>query len=789
MKIRFGALALVAMLAACSSQDQTATGDAQKGSQASATSPGVGAAISGYSNDSKRTLGNAPDRGELFGYKKGAAVLHKGAYTLRPIALSEEHAIRGVATGMMTLPGPNGEQIKIRYQRHEESPDGNWSWIGRVVGGDASREAIITFGEHAVFGSIPQANGPSLQLTTERGIAYLVQADASRLLRGVRAGGDAKVPAAYGASSARETESLVASATQKIHANALGVSPKAFTAANTVDLVAGYSNGLATRLGGPSVAVTKLVNLVAAANAALTNSNINGQIRLVNALQVNYADNTDNGTTLDQLTGSNGTAPVTVPASLAPLRAARETYGADLVTLVRDFKSENNGCGIAWLLGANQSPITIAGDAPFAYSVVSEGSYDLGGSTYYCEDITLIHELAHNMGSAHDLGNAGGNSGRYPYSYGNKTAAAQGNFFTVMAYGDNNQTLYRVFSNPLITTCGGLACGVANQVDNARSLNQTIPVVATFRANVVPFPNGGANDINADGRSDLFLRYGTSGGFAGYWIMNGASIVSASSALAAPANHEVAAKGDFNGDSRLDVLWYRASDRNLVLWQGNATGGFDTVGVGGLSPGWLVSGAGDINGDGRSDLFLRYGTSGGFAGYWIMNGASIVSASSALAAPANHDVAARGDFNGDGRLDVLWYRASDRNLVLWQGNTTGGFDTIGVGGLSPGWLVSGAGDINADGRSDLFLRYGTSGGFAGYWIMNGASIVSASSALAAPANHEVAAKGDFNGDGRLDVLWYRASDRNLALWQGNATGGFDTVGVGGLSSGWTVSAD
>ena len=73
--------------------------------------------------------------------------------------------------------------------------------------------------------------------------------------------------------------------------------------------------------------------------------------------------------------------------------------------------------------------------------------------------------------------------------------------------------------------------------------------------------------------------------------------------------------------------------------------------------------------------------------------------------------------------------------------------------------------------------------------MNGASIVSASSALAAPANHEVAAKGDFNGDSRLDVLWYRASDRNLALWQGNATGGFDTVGVGGLSSGWTVSAD
>ncbi|MGH8061479.1 MAG: hypothetical protein ACREO7_05640, partial [Pseudoxanthomonas sp.] len=185
--------------------------------------------------------------------------------------MSEEHAIRGVATGMMTIPAPDGSEIKIRYQRHEESPDGNWSWIGRVVGGDQGREAIITFGEHAVFGSIPQANGPSLQLTTEHGIAYLVQADAARLFRGTRAGGDARVPAAYGASSAHETEALVASATQKIQAKALAVNPKAVPAANTVDLVAGYSNGLATRLGGASVTVTKLTNLVAAANAALSN--------------------------------------------------------------------------------------------------------------------------------------------------------------------------------------------------------------------------------------------------------------------------------------------------------------------------------------------------------------------------------------------------------------------------------------------------------------------------------------------------------------------------------------
>lgn len=754
MKIRFGALALVAMLAACSSQDQTTTGDAQKGSQASATSPGVGADISGYSNDSKRTLGNAPDRGELFGYKKGAAVLHKGAYTLRPIALSEEHAIRGVATGMMTLPGPNGEQIKIRYQRHEESPDGNWSWIGRVVGGDAGREAIITFGEHAVFGSIPQANGPSLQLTTERGIAYLVQADASRLLRGVRAGGDTRVAASYAASSSSETDSLVASAMQKVQAQALAGSSKAVPAANTVDLVAGYSSGLATRLGGPSVAITKLVSLVAAANAALANSNVNGQIRLVNALQVNYADNTDNGAALDQLTGNNGTTPVTVPASLAPLRAARETYGADLVTLVRDFKSENNGCGIAWLLGANQQPITVAGDAPFAYSVISEGSYDLSGSTYYCEDITLIHELAHNMGSAHDLANAGGNSGRYPYSYGYKTTAALGNFFTVMAYGDNGQTLYRVFSNPLINTCGGLTCGVVDQVDNARSLNQTIPVAATFRATVVPVKQKLYADYNGDGLSDAVWRNSTSGENIVWWAAN-ADTRAQIGFVPGPA-WQIVAAGDFGGDGLSDLFWRNSATGENIIWHSaNATNLQQGQIV--ADANWRVAGSGDFNGDGKYDIFWRNSATGANIIWWsgVFTGNSSVQT-----VPAPWIIVGIGDFNSDGQADIFWRNpANGENIIWFSANPASILYAQPVVGAA--WQVVGTGDFNGDGKSDLFWRNSTSGVNIIWWS---GSFNNASGIATVANSWKVVATGDYNGDGLYDLLWRNSISGENSIW-------------------------
>ena len=59
--------------------------------------------------------------------------------------------------------------------------------------------------------------------------------------------------------------------------------------------------------------------------------------------------------------------------------------------------------------------------------------------------------------------------GLYDFSFGYKTGAGAGNFYTVMAYGDTGQTSYRIFSNPRSTFCTA-PCGVENNADNARSL-------------------------------------------------------------------------------------------------------------------------------------------------------------------------------------------------------------------------------------------------------------------------------------------------------------------------------
>ena len=42
-----------------------------------------------------------------------------------------------------------------------------------------------------------------------------------------------------------------------------------------------------------------------------------------------------------------------------------------------------------------------AGNSSYAYSVVSDGR-DVNGSSYYCTDFTMVHEVSHNMGSMHD---------------------------------------------------------------------------------------------------------------------------------------------------------------------------------------------------------------------------------------------------------------------------------------------------------------------------------------------------------------------------------------------------
>ncbi len=780
MKFRVGACALLVCLAGCTAEAPDTKFGNQRGTASTNSRTAQRLPLVQVGRQASQSVANAPDRGELISYKnKGAAIKREGAYTWYPVAISEAHALKAVVDGVMSIPSPDGSQVKVRYERHVESPDGNWTWIGRVIGGDQEQEAILTFGEDAVYGSIPQMAGAPLSLQTRGGQLYAVQTDLSKV-KNPNNRTDMMVPPAQALRS-----SLLAQAS-KAQVSQSAIETKAATAATTVDVAIGYTAGFAAAQGGQSAAVTRLVFLVEVGNQAFENSLITGAIRVVNALQINYTDTTTNKAALAELTGRNeNNGVVTIPASLVPLRDAREQYGADLAILVRNFQTpENDGCGIAWLNGSGQLPIDPATDDDYGFAVISDGN-DTGsdGNSYFCAPETLIHELGHLMGSAHDRDNskkADGSQlfGRYPYSFGMKTDAANGNFYTIMAYGDNNQNFYRTFSNPLVVKCGpsnNLACGVADQTDNARSLNQTIPVVAQFRVTVVPIAGGVRRDINGDGNDDL-LWHNTLLSRHGLWLMNGSSILQSPN-FAAAAGFTIAAEGDFTGDNRMDVMWV-SPQRDMWLLSSTGAAFSDGKYISTYPVGWKMVSTGDVNGDGTDDLIWHNSTTAEY-GYWLMNGGSVSKVFSAKTGPG-YRLVTTGYFNSDAFLDMVWTsNANDLVMLFGNGNT---FTDSKIGNYPDAGRIFGAGDVNGDGKDDLLLLNKTNNTW-GYWVMDGSRIVTSSGFSAGPGYFPVSV-GDFNGDSRIDVMWSSpAADLQLLSSNGSSFV-YSYVGAYGTTSGW-----
>jgi len=769
MKFRIGgACASLILLAGCQGAD---TGSVAVSRNVAAPAINV-AKVTPLSMSRKAgTVANMPDRGALVSYGNGGKpIKQEGAYTWYPVAISEAHAVKAIVTGEMTVPSPDGSQAKLRYERHEEHPDGNWTWVGRIEGGDPNQEAIFTFGEKAVFGSVPQQTGPALSIQTRNGVLWAVKTDPSKVLNPNTAPTDIMLPPAQAL-----RDSAISQASQAIAASAQVTQSTVMVAAppipsNTIDVAVGYTTGLAASLGGASVAVTRINYLIQVGNQAFSNSQINGYLRLVRAVEVNYADNTKNSDALSQLTGSNGTTAVAVPASLNPLRNARNEYGADVAVLLRKFNTpENEGCGIAWLNGADQREINPAADTNFAYAVANDGT-DQGtdGNSYYCAEETMVHEIGHLAGSAHDRDNSRKTDGtlqygRYPYSFGMKTDSNNGNFYTVMSYGSTGQNSYRVFSNPNVTICGGRACGVTNQTDNARSLNQTIPLVASFRTTVVSFGRA-PNDFNGDGRSEVYWRNSQTG-FNHMWILEGRYQSAWYSVYReTDFNWNVIGTGDFNADGKADVIWRNSVTGRLFIQHMNGSTVLATSGpVDGLADlAWELVGLADFDGNGTTDIAWRNIHDGRIT-IWGMNGRASTSTTTVYQERVlSWRVIGTGDFNGDGYPDIFWRNAStgDNFVLLMQGASV----LAGSGSVTrvpeQQWQIMAIRDFNGDGRDDVYWRNSATGQNA-LWLMNGIQITTNAHVYNEPnMSWKIVNSGDYNADGMADLFW-----RNMSTGQ------------------------
>jgi hypothetical protein len=305
-------------------------------------------------------------------------------------------------------------------------------------------------------------------------------------------------------------------------------------------------------------------------------------------------------------------------------------------------------------------------------------------------------------------------------------------------------------------------------------------------------PSG--DDANADGKSDVLWR--NDSGELYVWNSLAGQGAFLGRSLGNPGTGwHVQDSGDYNGDGKADILW-RNDAGDLYVYASNSGPDFTGQSISHVDPVWaVVPQTGDFNGDGRADILFRNSATGEAYVWLSQTGSAAVNflGQSLGAVPANWSIKGVGDFDGDGRADILW-RSDAGDVYLWLDSHAGAVAMTGqsVSSVGNDWSILGLGDFNGDGRDDILWRHAGDGELYVWNSQLGSPAVNflGQSLGLVGLDWTVAAIGDYDGDGRADVL-FRNADGRVYVWNSNDTGlvGFQGQGLGQTPTDWHILSD
>ena len=262
-------------------------------------------------------------------------------------------------------------------------------------------------------------------------------------------------------------------------------------------------------------------------------------------------------------------------------------------------------------------------------------------------------------------------------------------------------------------------------------------------------------DFNEDGHPDL-VTANSGGNNISVALGNGDGSYQTSVPYSVGNSPTGVTVGDFDGDGHADIAVTNLLDNTVSVLRGNGDGTFQAAVNYPAGSGPVAMAVGSFNGDNRADAAVADSTG---------NSVSVLTAGSGgkFGPPASYPVGtnpvaiAVGDVNGDSNQDIVVANQGSNTVSVLLSNGDGTFQnavSYAVGNSPTGVTI---GDFDGDGHPDIVVSDQTSNdvnilmgkGDGTFTIPAVAYALPASGTAPSPAGVAV---GDFNGDGRMDIV-------------------------------------